>query len=183
MLLRLLGRRILFLGRLIGRLRCPVQGLVFPRSHALRQCHFVPGEHAGSPLHTPRNFVGANLRVCPARNGIDAEQRNALLDALRPAERCKQAFPRRAWERGIDRQQRTILDWLPEVKALERTTRVIKEYMGIAVPRSHALRGNAFRDALRPAPQSGANRHSHAERGNEENITDNLQIFTLEKVY
>jgi len=34
--------------------------------------------------------------------------------------------------------------------------------------RSHALRGNAFRDALRPAPQSGANMHSHAERGNED---------------
>jgi len=30
------------------------------------------------------------------------------------------------------------------------------------------LRGNALLDAPRPAPQSGANRHSHAERGNED---------------
>src|SRR5690242_20264628 len=40
------------------------------------------------------------------------------------------------------------------------------------VPRSHALRGNARRDALRPviardATRSVAHRHSHAERGNE----------------
>jgi len=39
------------------------------------------------------------------------------------------------------------------------------------ISRSHALRGNAFSDALRPAPQSGAKRHSHAERGNEEDIS------------
>ncbi len=36
---------------------------------------------------------------------------------------------------AIELEQRTILDWLPEVKALERTTRIIKEYMGIAVYR------------------------------------------------
>ncbi len=36
---------------------------------------------------------------------------------------------------AIDKQQRTILDWLPKVEALERTTRVIKEYMGITVYR------------------------------------------------
>jgi len=35
------------------------------------------------------------------------------------------------------------------------------------LPRSHALRGNAYWDAPRPAPQSGANIHSHAERGSE----------------
>ncbi|MEN8217949.1 MAG: YdcF family protein [Pseudomonadota bacterium] len=36
---------------------------------------------------------------------------------------------------AIDRKQRTILDWLPEAKALGQTTSVIKEYMGIAVYR------------------------------------------------
>jgi len=36
------------------------------------------------------------------------------------------------------------------------------------ISRSHAERGNALEDALRPAPQSGANMHSHALRGNEE---------------
>ncbi|KHD07711.1 hypothetical protein PN36_15880 [Candidatus Thiomargarita nelsonii] len=36
---------------------------------------------------------------------------------------------------GIDREQRTILDWLPQANILERTTRIIKEYMGLAVYR------------------------------------------------
>jgi formylglycine-generating enzyme required for sulfatase activity len=37
-----------------------------------------------------------------------------------------------------------------------------------SVSRSHAEQRNALQDALRPAPQSGANRHSFAPRGNEE---------------
>jgi len=36
---------------------------------------------------------------------------------------------------AIDHEQWIILDWLPDAKALERATRVIKEYMGLAVYR------------------------------------------------
>jgi len=44
----------------------------------------------------------------------------------------------------------------------------LKKNCNYSASRSHAERGNAFMDAPRPAPQSGANRHSHAERGNED---------------
>ncbi len=63
-----------------------------------------------SALHTPRalaTFRSAGINAIPSPTDFEA----------------------------IDRQQRTLLDYLPDAKSLERTTRVIKEYMGRVVYR------------------------------------------------
>jgi len=44
------------------------------------------------------------------------------------------------------------------------------QYEIYILSRSVAPQRNALQDALRPAPQSGANRHSFAEQRNEEKI-------------